>query len=98
MFGNINIFRVRKVYKMNYWIINEWREWNVDHGIHGVCTYKYKTGYQLFSSKQEAEEAAAKANLIESIEALEEGYNPSAFKDTFKGTVQQYVNSVFRNR
>jgi len=95
MFGQVNIFRVRKINKMNYWVINEWREYQVDQGEYGIFTYQYKAGYQLFSSKKEALDAATTANLRESIEVLDdENYDPSAFKHTFKGSFELYIKKV----
>ena len=98
MFEQKNIFRVRKVNKMNYWVIYEWRDYSIDQGVHGICHYKYKNGYQLFTSREEAEKAAADANAREAIEAFvgeEDGsYDPKAFKNYFKGSFEQWVRKV----
>ena len=98
MFEEKKIFRVRKVNNKNYWVINEWRDYTIDQGKYGIIEYKYKNGYQLFDSKEEAEKAAAEANAREAIEAFvgqEDGsYDPKAFKNYFKGSIEQWIRKV----
>lgn len=102
MFEQKNIFRVRKVNKMSYWVINEWRDYSIDQGVLGICHYKWKHGYQLFTSKEEAEKAAQDANAREAIEAFigkeDNSYDPSHFKGTFSGNFDQWLRKVIMAR